>query len=49
MRVIPCCAVTEQAAGTAAAISGDFSQLSITELQESLKNSGVILHEKDLS
>lgn len=48
MRVIPCCAVTGQAAGTAAAISGDFSQLSITELQEILKNNGVVLHEKDL-
>lgn len=49
MRVIPCCAVTGQAAGTAAAISGDFSQLSIKKLQEILKNNGVVLHEKDLA
>lgn len=48
MRVIPCCAVTGQAAGTAAAISNDFSTLNIVELQNTLKTNGVVLHEKDL-
>ena len=48
MRVIPCCAVTGQAAGTAAAISDDFSQINISELQSILENSGVVLHENDI-
>jgi len=48
MRVIPCCAVTGQAAGTAAAMSDDFSSLDIKALQDKLKTDGVILHEKDL-
>lgn len=48
MRVIPCCAVTGQAAGTAAAISDDFSQLNINELQSVLESNGVVLHERDL-
>lgn len=48
MRVIPCCAVTGQAAGTAAAISNDFSKLNVNELQSILKKNGVVLHEKDL-
>ncbi len=48
MRVIPCCAVTGQAAGTAAAMTDDFSTLNVKELQDALKNSGVILHEKDI-
>lgn len=48
MRVIPCCAVTGQAAGTAAAMTNDFSALNVEALQAELKRSGVILHEKDL-
>jgi len=48
MRVIPCCAVTGQAAGVAAAMTDDFGALNVTQLQEKLKNAGVILHEKDL-
>lgn len=48
MRVIPCCAVTGQAAGTAAAMSEDFSSIDITALQELLKSDGVVLHEKDI-
>ena len=43
-RVIPCCAVTGQAAGTAAAMSSDFSSLDVTALQEQLKSDGVVLH-----
>lgn len=48
MRVIPCCAVTGQAAGTAAALSDDFSALDIKLLQKVLEENKVILHEKDL-
>ena len=49
MRVIPCCAVTGQAAGTAAAITNDFSKLNVKLLQQILENNGVIIHESDLS
>lgn len=48
MRVIPCCAVTGQAAGTAAAITDDFSAMNIANLQNELKKDGVILHEKEV-
>lgn len=48
MRVIPCCAVTGQAAGTAAAMTNDFSSLDIAKLQEKLRSNGVVLHEKDI-
>ena len=48
MRVIPCCAVTGEAAGTAAAMTDDFSALNVSKLQEKLKNNGVVLHEKDV-
>ncbi len=44
MRVIPCCAVTGQAAGTAAAMTHDFSTLDVTALQEKLRAGGVRLH-----
>ena len=45
MRVIPCCAVTGQAAGVAAAMTEDFSALDVSLLQEKLRESGVVLHE----
>ena len=48
MRVIPCCAVTGQAAGTAAAMTNDFSSLDIAKLQEKLRSNGVVNHEKDI-
>ncbi len=48
MRVIPCCAVTGEAAGTAAAMTDDFSALDVKALQEKLVANGVVLHEKDL-
>lgn len=48
MRVIPCCAVTGEAAGTAAAMCDDFSSLDVKKLQEVLTSNGVVLHEKDL-
>lgn len=47
-RVIPVCAVSGQAAGTAAAMSDDFKNLSVEKLQEKLQKDGVVLHEKDL-
>lgn len=48
MRVIPCCAVTGQAAGTAAAMTDDFTALDVAALQANLQKDGVILHEKDI-
>ena len=48
MRVIPCCAVTGQAAGTAAAMTDDFAALDIAQLQQKLREKGVVLHEEDL-
>ena len=43
-RVIPACAVTGEAAGTAAAISCDFPALEIGQLQSKLEMQGVRLH-----
>ena len=48
MRVIPCCAVTGEAAGIAAAMTDDLTTLDIKTLQAELKKSNVILHESDL-
>lgn len=48
MRVIPCCAVTGQAAGTAAAMTDDFSTLDVSALQAQLVKDGVVLHEENL-
>lgn len=47
-RVIPVCAVSGQAAGTAAAKTQDFSELDICSLQNQLKKDGVKLHESEL-
>ncbi|MBQ0084370.1 MAG: FAD-dependent oxidoreductase [Clostridiales bacterium] len=46
-RAIPVCAVSGQAAGTAAALSDDVTKISIEKLQKVLKESGVKLHIKD--
>ena len=48
MRVIPCCAVTGEAAGVAAAMTSDFSALDIKKLQEKLVSFGGKLHETDI-
>lgn len=48
MRVIPCCAITGEAAGIAAAMTDDFASLDVTELQNKLVSYGAVLHEKDL-
>ncbi len=45
MRVIPCCAVTGEAAGVAAAMSNDMTSLEISTLQKELVKRGVKLHE----
>lgn len=47
-RVIPACAVTGQAAGTAAAMTEDFEVLDIPTLQECLQQNGVRLHENEI-
>lgn len=44
MRVIPCCAVTGEAAGVAAAMSDNMEELNIAELQAELVRRGVRLH-----
>ena len=43
-RVIPPCAVTGEAAGTAAALCDDFSAINIAELQERLEANGAKVH-----
>ena len=48
IRVIPCCAVTGEAAGVAAAMTDDFSNINIAELQKKLVKNGVKLHISDL-
>ena len=48
MRVIPCCAVTGEAAGIAAAMCDDFTALDVCALQKELQKRGVVLHEADL-
>lgn len=43
-RVIPVCAVSGEAVGTAAAMNKNFSEVDITHLQEKLRKNGVKLH-----
>lgn len=47
-RVIPACAVTGQAAGTASAMFNGYDQVDIEKLQSQLIKDGVKLHVKDL-
>ena len=49
MRVIPCCAVTGEAAGLAAAITDDITAFGVETLQSELVKRGVKLHESELS
>lgn len=44
-RVIPVCAVSGEAAGTAAAMRNDFTKTDIAALQKRLSENGVLLHE----
>ena len=48
-RVIPDCAVTGEAAGTAAAMASDLTALSVSELQKKLKSNGVKIHLDELA
>lgn len=48
MRVIPCCAVTGEAAGLAAAMTEDMAALDVTALQQKLQARGIPLHEQEL-
>lgn len=48
MRVIPCCAVTGEAAGTAAALTDGGSIPDVGSVQASLSDAGVKLHESEL-
>lgn len=48
MRVIPCCAITGEAAGLAAAMTDDVSALDVRELQKRLISYGAVLHERDI-
>lgn len=47
-RVIPVCALSGQAAGTAAAMTDNFDGIDINRLQNNLKLGGVVLHESEL-
>ena len=47
-RVIPVCAVSGEAAGTAAAHNECFKDTDIDALQSVLKSNGIVLHEKQL-
>jgi len=40
--------VTGQAAGTAAAMTNDFSALDVFQLQSQLQRDGVVLHESEI-
>ncbi len=44
MRVIPCCAVTGEAAGIAAALSNDMTALDVTRIQSELRARKIPLH-----
>ena len=44
MRVIPCCAVTGEAAGIAASMCDDMTKLDVSMLQAELERRGVKLH-----
>lgn len=48
LRVIPVCAVTGEAAGTAAAMSDDFTEIDVAALQTQLQRQGVKLYYCDL-
>ena len=47
-RVIPACAVTGEAAGLAAAMTDSFGTLSVSALQDTLRNRGIPLHIREL-
>jgi hypothetical protein len=46
--VIPVCAVTGEAVGTAAALSKNFDEVGVTALQNKLRSNGVKLHVQEV-
>ena len=48
-RVIPACAVTGEAAGTAAALTDDFGEMDVKQLQDCLEKAGAKLFIRDLA
>lgn len=48
-RVIPPAVATGQAAGTAFALADDLTTIDVSQLQDLLRDDGVIIHEKELS
>ena len=47
-RVIPCCAVTGEAAGVAASVGSDFTQINLAAVQDALRQNGVALHTDEI-
>ena len=47
-RVIPACAVTGQAAGTAAAMFENINAVDMAALQHALRQDGAVIHENEL-
>ncbi|MBP5617807.1 MAG: FAD-dependent oxidoreductase [Clostridia bacterium] len=47
-RVIPCCTLTGEAAGTAAALADDFASVDVAALQAQLRKNGCVIHWEDL-
>ena len=47
-RVIPCCTLTGEAAGTAAALADDFASVDVPALQKQLQKAGGVIHWEDL-
>lgn len=47
-RVIPVCAVSGEAAGTAAALGSDFAAMDVSRLQSRLRAQGVRIHIEEL-
>jgi hypothetical protein len=47
-RVIPVCAVTGEAVGTAAALGKNFDEVNISELQNKLRNNGIKIHVQEV-
>lgn len=47
-RVIPCCAVTGEAAGVAASVGSDFTQINLAAVQDALRQNGAALHTDEI-
>ena len=49
IRVIPCCAVTGEAAGIAASLGQEFNNIDVSEIQRILRSRGVLIHNSELN